>query len=243
MLASRLDVTDETTIATAVAGTIERFGAIDVLVNNAGCGLFGPLEGATADQFESVFRTNVFGAVAMVRHVLPSMRERRRGTVINVSSIAGRFGSAFLSPYSASKYAIEGLSESLRFELKPHGIRVKVVEPGHFKSDFLSRSTVWTSHPAYERQWNNMRAWVDRSTLEAGDPEVVARAVFKSANDPSDRLRCQVGGSALLTLRAMLPDAIWRRLLAAGMYRKPRPRRDSGLLPGSAKETESQDGR
>jgi NAD(P)-dependent dehydrogenase (short-subunit alcohol dehydrogenase family) len=233
VLAHRLDVTDETTIATAVAAAIERFGGIDVLVNNAGCGLFGPLEGATAAQFEHLFRTNVFGAVAMIRHVLPSMRERGAGTIVNLSSLAGRFGSAFLSPYHASKYALEGLSESLRFELKPHGVRVKVVEPAHFKSDFLTRSTVWTRHPAYEPHWGNMLAWVQQSMLAAGNPEVVAQTIFRAACDTSDRLRYRAGGTAMTALWAVLPDAIWRRMLGAGMYRKPRsqPNRRTSAAP------------
>jgi NAD(P)-dependent dehydrogenase (short-subunit alcohol dehydrogenase family) len=138
VLPLRLDVTDEDSIREAVAATEKRFGTIDVLVNDAGYGLFGPIEGATAEQFEAQFRTNVFGVVAMIRHVLPLMRKHRSGTIINMSSLAGRFGSPFLAPYSASKYALEGLSESLRFELMPHNIRVKLVEPGHFKSDFIT---------------------------------------------------------------------------------------------------------
>jgi NAD(P)-dependent dehydrogenase (short-subunit alcohol dehydrogenase family) len=217
-----LDVNDESSIASAVAAALGRFGTIDVLVNNAGFGLFGPIEGATAEQFESQFRTNVFGTVAVIRHVLPSMRQKRSGTIINMSSIAGRFGSAFLAPYTASKYAIEGLTESLRFELEAHRIRVKLVEPGHFKSDFITRSLQWCTHPAYEPQQSNMFGWIRGSVARAKDPVIVAKTVFRAANDSSGRLRYPVGGGALRFFHAILPDAVWRRMLGAGMNRAPR---------------------
>jgi NAD(P)-dependent dehydrogenase (short-subunit alcohol dehydrogenase family) len=146
--ALRLDVNDEASIASAVAGTVDRFGTIDVLVNNAGYGLFGPLEGATAAEFEAQIRTNLLGAVSVIRHVLPGMRARRSGVIVNVSSLAGRLATPFMSSYNASKFALEGLSESLRYELSLHGIRVKLVEPGHFKTGFVERSLKLTSHAA-----------------------------------------------------------------------------------------------
>src|SRR2546427_6460931 len=145
VLALHLDVTDETTIARAVAEATDRFGAIDVLVNNAGYGIFGPLEGISAGELRRIFDVNVLGMAAMIRHVLPGMRQRRSGTIVNVSSIGGRMvGSAFMSAYYATKFAVEGLSESLRFELQPHGVRGKLIEPGHFKTDFGERSVHWT---------------------------------------------------------------------------------------------------
>ena len=122
----RLDVTDEASIASAVASTVDRFGAIDVLVNNAGYGLFGPLEGAGAGEFEAQIRTNLLGAVSVMCHVLPVMRARRSGVIVNVSSLAGRVATPFMSGYNASKFALEGLSESLRFELSLHGIRREI---------------------------------------------------------------------------------------------------------------------
>src|SRR5205823_3306480 len=109
-----LDVTDEASVAAAVAAAVGRLGPIDVLVNNAGYGLFGPLEGATAAEAEALFRTNVLGVAAVTRHVLPHMRERRTGVIVNVSSIAGRIAAPFASLYHATKFALEGLSESLR---------------------------------------------------------------------------------------------------------------------------------
>ena len=222
MITPRLDVTDEASIASAIASTLERFGAIDVVVNNAGCGLFGPLEGVTAEQFEAVFRTNVFGTVNVMRKILPHMRERRSGTIVNVSSIAGRVGTPFLSPYHATKYAVEGFSESLRFELQEHNIRVKVIEPGHFKSDFLTRGLETSNHGAYEKQWSNMRGWIGKSVDRAKDPSIVAEGIFDAVNDTSDRLRYAVGGGGLLAMSKLLPEALWRWMVSIGMNRPPR---------------------
>ncbi len=153
--ALRLDVTDEASIASAVAATVDRFGTIDVLVNNAGYGLFGPLEGAGAGEFEAQIRTNLLGPVSVICHVLPVMRARRTGVIVNVSSLAGRVATPFMSGYSASKFAVEGFSESLRYELSLHGIRVKIVEPAHFKTGFFERSIKLTSHAAYAAQFQN----------------------------------------------------------------------------------------
>src|SRR5262249_23271707 len=142
LLTLPLDVTEEASIAAAVAATTARFGSLDVLVNNAGYGLFGPLEGTTAEQLEAQFRTNVFGVVAMIQQVVPLMRQRHSGTIVTISSTGGRVASPFASAYHASKFALEGLCESLRFELKPQGIRVKLVEPGHVKTGFMRSLTV-----------------------------------------------------------------------------------------------------
>lgn len=187
-----LDVTDEASIASAVSAVVDRFGGIDVLVNNAGFGLFGPLEGATAEQVELQFRTNVFGTVAVIRHVMPVMRSRRSGTIINVSSVGGRMAAPFASLYHASKFAIEGLSESLRYEASLHGIRVKVVEPGHFKTGFISRSLRMAEHSAYDAQFRNYMEWVHAEDRNAPGPEPVAKAILQAAEDPSPRLRYPV---------------------------------------------------
>jgi NAD(P)-dependent dehydrogenase (short-subunit alcohol dehydrogenase family) len=220
-ISPRLDVTDQASIASAIAATLERFGAIDVVVNNAGYGLFGPLEGTTPEQFEAVFRTNVFGMANVIRQVLPHMRKRRSGIIVNVSSVAGRVGAAFMAPYNASKFAVEGLSESLRFELEAHNIRVKVVEPGHFKTGFISRSLDWSRHSAYEPHLSNLMGWIGKSEERAKDPSSVAETIFEAANDQSARLRYPVG-AGLLALRSLLPDALWRRIIAISINRRPR---------------------
>ena len=218
----QLDVTDEASIAAAVAAVVSRFGGIDVLVNNAGYGVFGALEGASIEQIELQFRTNVLGSIAMIRHVMPVMRSRRSGTIINVSSIGGRTAAPFASLYHASKYAIEGLSESLRFEASLHGIRVKLVEPGHFKTGFISRSMVLTRHDAYDTELRNYIEWVYAEDKKAPTPEPVAEAILRAAEDPSPKLRYPVHGAFILALTRLLPDAVWRSLLGGGMTRRPK---------------------
>jgi len=223
VLALPLDVIDEPSIAAAVAAAVGRFGTIDVLVNNAGYGVFGPLEGITAEQLERQFRVNVLGTAAMIRHLLPVMRAHRRGTIINLSSIGGRIGTPYVSAYYATKFAVEGLSESLRFELKAHGIRVKLIEPAHFKTEFISRSMPhWATHSAYEPQVSNMKGWVAYGDAKAPGADPVAEMIFKAATDGSDRLRYPVSGRLIRAIHTLLPDAIWRTLAGAGMNRTPR---------------------
>jgi NAD(P)-dependent dehydrogenase (short-subunit alcohol dehydrogenase family) len=221
VLALQLDVTDEASIASAAAAATQRFGAIDVLVNNAGYGLFGPLEGSTPEQFEAQFRTNVFGAVSMIRAVLPGMRERRSGTIVNVGSIAGRIAMPFATGYNATKFAVEGLSESLRYELKLHGIRVKLVEPAHFKTGFFERSLQSTDHAAYRKAFQNYMGWVLHEDAKAPGPQAVAEAILRAAGDSSGRLRYPVKGGLIVAARALLPDVLWRAFMGAGMTRRP----------------------
>ena len=219
--AFRLDVTDEPTIAEAVARATDRFGGIDVLVNNAGYGLFGPLEGISADQLEEQYKVNVLGLAAVTRHVLPVMRRQHGGTIVNVSSLGGRVTSPFMSAYYSTKFAVEGLSETLRYELEPHGIRVKLIEPNHFKTDFLGRSLKWAEHPAYEPQIGNARAWMLHRDAGAPSAEPIAEAIYQAATDRSWRLRYPVRGRLVLAFHAILPDRLWRRMMAASLTRRP----------------------
>jgi NAD(P)-dependent dehydrogenase (short-subunit alcohol dehydrogenase family) len=223
VLALPLDVTDERSIAAAVVAAVERFGSIDVLVNNAGYGIFGPLEAISADQLDHQFEVNVLGTAAMIRHVLPVMRTRHSGTIINMSSIGGRIGTPYVSAYYATKFAVEGLSESLRYELKAHGVRVKLIEPAHFKTGFIARALpLWATHADYEPQAGNMKAWVAHADAHAPAPDPVVAMIFKAATDTSDRLRYPVSGRLMLAVHALMPDALWRILLGAGMTRRPK---------------------
>ncbi|HEY3177145.1 MAG TPA: SDR family oxidoreductase [Candidatus Polarisedimenticolia bacterium] len=218
----QLDVTDERSIAGVVAAVVDRFGAIDVLVNNAGDGVFGPLEGATAEQIELQFRTTVLGPLLLIRQVMPVMRSRRAGTIVNVSSIGGRMAAPFASLYHASKFAIEGFSEAFRYEAALHGIRVKLVEPAHFKTGFMTRSLQITAHGDYEAQLRNYMEWVLKEDEAAPGPLPVAVAILRAAEDPSARLRYPVKGAFILALTSLLPDAVFRSLPGAGMTRRPK---------------------
>ncbi|HZN56103.1 MAG TPA: SDR family oxidoreductase [Candidatus Polarisedimenticolaceae bacterium] len=219
--ALELDVAVPASAAAAVAAAMTRFGRIDVLVNNAGYGVFGPLEGATREEIELQFRTNVMGPIEMIRQVLPAMRERRDGAIVNVSSIGGRTAAPFASLYHASKFAIEGLSESLRYELSLHGIRLKLIEPAHFKTGFISRSLRTTTHASYDGPFRNYMGWVRREDRKAPGPGPVAEAILRAAEDRSARLRYPVRGALVLAMTRFLPDGFFRPLLAGGMTRKP----------------------
>jgi len=217
-----LDVTDPKSVAAAVRTAEERFGGIDVLVNNAGYGVFGALEGATPEQVELQFRTNLFGVISLIQQVMPGMRRRGKGTIINVSSIGGRMTAPFASLYHASKFAIEGLSESFRHEAALHGILLKLIEPGHFKTGFIRRSLVVCKHEAYAAALGNYLQWVYREDDTAPSPEPVARAILRAAEDSSPRLRYPVKGRIILATTRYLPDAIWRSLLRFPMTRGPK---------------------
>ena len=214
----RLDVTDSASIEQAIAATLDRFGGIDALVNNAGYGLYGPLEAMSSDELEAQFRTNVFGVAETIRQVLPGMRQRRSGVIVNVSSIGGRVTAPFMSAYCATKFALEGLSESLFYELSQFGIRVKILEPGHFKTGFLS-SIQLAKHPAYQTILDNHMSWVLKDAERAPGPEAAAQAIYKAVCDPSSRLRYPVRGEPMLTLSQLLPWAMWSSFAGMSMSR------------------------
>ena len=195
VLVTRLDVQDPASIEAAINTGIDRFGQIDVLVNNAGFGLFGVFEGTSNEKIREQFDVNLFGAMDVIRHVLPSMRERQSGVIINVTSGAGVFGLPMLSIYTASKFALEGFSESLSYELASQGIVVKIVEPGGvISTGFGVRSAselaqvspptdydVFISHTA--KLFESLR----EQRLSTSDD--VARVIFDAASDGTDRLR------------------------------------------------------
>jgi NAD(P)-dependent dehydrogenase (short-subunit alcohol dehydrogenase family) len=218
----QLDVTVDASIDAAVAAVMARFGGIDVLVNNAGYGT-APWK-AFREQIEAQFRTNVLGSIALIRRVMPIMRNRKGGTIVNVSSVGGRTAAPFASLYHASKFAIEGLSESLRYEASLHGIRVKLVEPSHFKTGFISRSLNLVRHGAYDTELGNYMEWVYQEDAKAPTPEPVAEAILRAAEDTSGKLRFPVKGAVILAMTRFLPDAFWRPLLGAGMTRRPKGR-------------------
>lgn len=209
----RLDVNDEASINTAIDSTLSRFGRIDVLVNNAGYMLMGPLEAWTDPALADQFNTNLFGLVRVTRAVLPHMRAARDGVIINVSSIGGRMAFPLGAAYHASKFAVEGLSEAMRFELRPHNIRVKVVEPGGIKTDFVNRGLRWTEHPAYAATARPMQRLMKMVDVYAPGPEPVARVILRAASDRSHRLRYAARPGPFLALNRLLPDALWRAAL------------------------------
>lgn len=194
LLALPLDVTDETQARAAATAAVARFGQIDVLLNNAGFGLLGAVEEASANEVERVYRTNVFGLLNVTRAILPHMRSRRSGRILNISSIGGYRGAAGFGVYSSTKFAVEGLSEALHAELAPLGIHVTVVEPGYFRTDFLDASSLSVS-PNGIADYNGTAGAVrthaaDLNHGQPGDPDRLARVLvdFAEASDPPVRL-------------------------------------------------------
>lgn len=209
----RVDVTDIASMQTATDQVIEKFGRIDVLVNNAGFGLLGPLEGARFEDLRREFDTNVLGAIGMIQMVLPVMRKAGAGIIINVSSVGGRATFPLFSTYHATKFALEGLSEALQYELHMHGIRIKLVEPGASKTNFGGSSLVETPHPAYHALSAGMAQSMDKIAASAPGPEKVAEVIYKAATDRSSRLRYPVLAFPVLLIRGVVGARIWSSLM------------------------------
>ncbi len=208
----KMDVTGEASITAAIAGAIKDFGAIDAVCNNAGYGAVGIFEKATQEQIKRQFDTNVFGCMNVIRAVLPHFRERRSGTIINVTSMGGLITFPIYSVYHATKWAMEGFSESLAFELRPLGIRVKCIEPGAIKTDFYDRSMDLFKNPAitaYDQYEQVAAANTQKAGETAPGPQIVAQTIYKAATDKGNRLRYAAGnqGPVLLALRRFLPNS------------------------------------
>jgi NAD(P)-dependent dehydrogenase (short-subunit alcohol dehydrogenase family) len=211
-LVTRLDVTDAASIADAVARGITRFGRLDVLLNNAGYGAYGALEAFAMERIRRQFDTNVIGLMEVTKAVLPHMRENRAGTIINISSIGGQITFPLGTLYHGTKFAVEGLSEALHFELEPLGIRVRIVEPGMIKTDFGGRSfdmAMDDSLPEYAPTLEAMGRLFGKLAANPSTPETVAEVIWNAANDGGDRLRFRAGADAdrLLDERKLQDDA------------------------------------
>jgi NAD(P)-dependent dehydrogenase (short-subunit alcohol dehydrogenase family) len=213
-LALRLDVTDAAQIASAIEAAEARFGGIDVLVNNAGYGYRGAVEEADDADIRRLFETNFFDLVAVTKRVLPGMRARRKGHIVNISSVAGRMAQPGSGYYSASKFAVGGLSDALRRELKPLGIGVTVVEPGGFRTDFAGRSLQQSSQtiPDYA-QTAGLRRKENITTdgRQPGDPDRAAVAIIHAVEAPTPPLHLVLGRSAVKRVRDEL-DRQYREL-------------------------------
>jgi len=200
-----LDVTDSAQIADAIRETEARFGAIDVLVNNAGYSYRGAVEEADEADIRHLFETNFFGLLAMTRAVLPGMRERGRGAIVNISSVGGRMAQPGSGYYSASKFAVEGLSDALRKEVRPLGIHVMVVEPGGFRTDFAGRSLRQSSRTieAYAPTAGLRRKGnITTHGRQPGDPVRAAKAIITALQLDTPPFRLVLGRSAVQRIRA-----------------------------------------
>jgi NAD(P)-dependent dehydrogenase (short-subunit alcohol dehydrogenase family) len=206
LLPLSLDVMQEAQAQAAAAAAVDRFGRIDVLINNAGFGLLGAVEEATQEEIGRLYATNVFGLLAVTRAVLPYMRRQRSGRIINISSIGGYAASAGWGVYCSTKFAVEGLTEALAIELKPLGVYATVVEPGFFRTDFLdSRSLAVspTAIPDYEETVGAMRNFAARANhAQPGDPVKLAKAMLALVNAPEPPVRMPFGSDTVARIEA-----------------------------------------
>jgi len=221
VLITKLDVTDKLTIQNAVAAGIEKFGKIDVLVNNAGYGALGALEAAAEEEVKRQFDVNLFGLIEVTKAVLPGMRQQKSGTIINVSSVGGRITFPFCSLYHATKFAVEGLTESMQYELNPLGIQLKIIEPGGYKTEFAGRSMALFSLDGldeYRPAFDKFTAMLDQWPMSENIGEV-ADAIYEAATDGTEKMRYPVGHDAaqLIEARQQMDDVDFKKMMTAQM--------------------------
>jgi NAD(P)-dependent dehydrogenase (short-subunit alcohol dehydrogenase family) len=220
----RLDVTDPKSVQRCVSGLIGEFGGIDLLINNAGTTHIGLAESTSEAEAQRVFETNFFGAVRMTAALLPGMRQRRRGRIITISSLAGLVPAPGQAVYAASKHAIEGYFESLSHELHGTGVEIALVEPGFFKTSLHEAATGGAAtedeggatagvESGYGETPEKLRAAVEKGFKGGGDPRRVAKVVVQIADAPKVRLRYRIGADAVWVprIRRWLPPGVFDR--------------------------------
>ena len=204
------DVNHDDSVEQTVAAIIEREGRIDVVINNAGMGIAGPLENTTTEHAKAQFEVNFFGALRVCRAVLPAMRSQQRGYIINIGSIGGILALPYQSMYSASKFALEGMSEALRMEIRSFGIRVVLIEPGYISPGMKPAGQV-RGDDAYRPLWDEWAGTDLKVTGPSGrpGPELVAAAIRSAIEDPATPFRVPVGDDAVMVLgaRSQMDDA------------------------------------
>ena len=224
LLAVRLDVTDAAQVHAAVDAAIDRFGRIDVLINNAGFGLLAAVEESSDADVRRIYETNVFGLLSVTRAVLPSMRKQRSGHIINLSSVVGYQAAAGVGVYSSTKFAVEGLTEALHAELKPLGIHATMIEPGFFRTDFLDVSSLAVGTRViddYAETSGKLRELAKAiNHNQPGDPARLAKAVVALVDAETPPLRLPLGTDTLTAIagkNAYVTEetAAWKMLSAS----------------------------
>jgi NAD(P)-dependent dehydrogenase (short-subunit alcohol dehydrogenase family) len=212
LLVTQLDVTSPEDAEAAAQAAVDRFGRIDVLINNAGNFFAGYFEEITPAQMRQQIETNLFGPMNVTRAVLPVMRRQRAGHVITLSSSAGIIGQEFCVAYAASKFGVEGWMESLRYDVEPYNIRTTVVEPGFFRTELLvDGSTIWpepTIDDYAERTTATVAAWKSMNGQQTGDPAKLARALLTIADQQEPPLRFVAGADAIEGVKAKAQELL-----------------------------------
>ncbi len=199
-----LDVTDGRSVVDAINNILKGKDSIDVVVNNAGYGLMGSLEDSSLDEIKAQFETNLFGAIRVMQNVLPIMRKQKTGIIVNVSSVAGRLGFPMGSVYVSSKFALEGLSESMSYELKQFGIKMVLIEPGVIKTNFafIKPKKALDTNSSYSELMNKMQENLFSTIANGTDPKEVATVILRAIADESPEQRYLVGNDALALIDA-----------------------------------------
>jgi NAD(P)-dependent dehydrogenase (short-subunit alcohol dehydrogenase family) len=207
----QLNVNDDRSVKDAISQIVAEKGRIDVLVNNAGYGLFSPIEDVTLDEVKEQFETNFFGVVRVTKEVLPIMRKQRKGTIVNVSSAAGRVGIPVLSAYVATKFALEGLSESISYELEPFGIRVVIIEPGFIRTNIMNsrilpKKALDPKSPYFsltQKIESHFKSMVENAS-SSSPPEEVAKVIVQAITSEDPQPRYIVGDDATTLIQARM---------------------------------------
>jgi NAD(P)-dependent dehydrogenase (short-subunit alcohol dehydrogenase family) len=229
----KLDVTDDKSVKEAIAKIANEQGTIDVLVNNAGYALVGPLEELSIQEFKEQFETNVFGVIRVIKEILPIMRKQRHGIIVNISSVAGRIGFPLTSAYVSSKFALEGLSESMAYELEQFGIKVILIEPGVIKTNFDSNLKIGKGVSTTKTTNANDSPYVDitekriagfKPRFENGLPpievaNVILRAITSKNVPPESRYLVGDDASKLMEIKKSKSDKEFRRLMMEGVLK------------------------
>ncbi|MFP7296518.1 oxidoreductase [Neobacillus niacini] len=227
IIVHELDVTNVGSIKAFQTWINDEFGRVDVLVNNAGYAGAGFVEEVSMDEYRKQFDTNVFGVIAVTKAFLPLMRRQKRGCIINISSISGRVAFPGLSPYVASKYAIEGWSESLRLEMKHFGVKVVLIEPGSYKTNIWSTGKQVAveslhSHSPYHAYMQKIEGYIAKGENSFGNPEDVAKEIAEIATLPNPGIRYPIGTGvkATIFLKNLLPWRIWEKIVLSKLFGK-----------------------
>lgn len=219
----QLDVNDNQSIKLAVKRILSDTGRLDVLINNAGYGMFGPIEEITTQEVKKQFETNFFGIIRLIKAIVPIMRKQGNGIIVNISSMVGKFGVPLNSAYVSSKFAVEGLSESIAFELEEFGIRVIVIEPGVVKSDFFQNVRVKgiDSYSPYHKLMKMRVSFLDKAMKNSMTSSYdVAGTILDALNSKDPKFRYVIGNDATnaIRMRTSLPDRKFMEWIRAGIF-------------------------
>ena len=213
-----LDVRDKNSIQKAIAKVIQKSGRIDIVINNAGVGITGPIEEIPTEEIKNNFETNLFGPIEVMKAVLPQMREQKSGLIINITSIAGYMGLPYRGIYSASKGALELITESLRMEVKQFGIHITNVAPG----DFATNIAAGRYHAPiikgsdYETPYGTILKMMDEHVESGSNPNEMAEAIYKIIQNPNPKVHYKIGvfmQKFSIVLKRILPDTLYERML------------------------------